>query len=174
MAGRKLFGKAGLLLLTALLLCGLLGGCYRHRKTPYDYPSSTWVCDSPKITVRVDEKADTMFEISEPHAPYPEDMEIIFDTRRMQLLFHSNSDGGTWFEADCWYLPYKIIATVTQDELFDGKYAGRQLVFRRTEKASIDEYLEVFAVPALLVLAVGLLVIGWIVRHKHKKAADHT
>ena len=157
-----------LIMALACLLCLMLTGCdVNAKKRPTNYPSTTWVCEAPEITFRVDEQGYLHLEMPEA-ANIPEDLELAFDFGNRVFLY-SPSHTGELFVGECTFLPYKMYVNVTKDLLFDGAYTGKQILFRRAEKATFDEYLSVFAIPVLLILIIGYFLIRLLLNRRSKK-----
>ena len=158
-----------ILLSSMLLISVLLCGCniLVDNHPPYHYKSTTWTCESPKITFYVDEQGMiSEVDILEETTADPTELDFFFDNGS-RVVFHNNTTGETVFSGECKFYPYKVQAHVTNDELFGGKYVGRQIVFTRTEKATFDEYLSVYAIPVISAAIIIYIVVRLIQTHKH-------
>lgn len=111
---------------------------YEHK--PSEYPNSVWVCEDPKITlyVREDGIVECQFdEVADNYVSNP--MPGGFDTYNNKFYIFN-----TWIPSEdkpysdynfeqfvcrCTFSPKEMTAVVSNDELFDGKYTGKQIVF---------------------------------------------
>lgn len=111
---------------------------YEHK--PSEYPNSVWVCEDPKITlyVREDGIVECQFdEVADNFVSNP--MPGGFDTYNNKFYIFN-----TWIPSEekpysdynfeqfvcrCTFSPKEMTAVVSNDELFDGKYTGKQIVF---------------------------------------------
>ena len=101
-------------------------------RRPYDYPGTKWVCDDPEIILICPKKGELGYEISGTSMECPDDMVLGFGPGRRMTL-HSNSLGDDLFRCERTFSPHKLSAVVTKDDLFEGKYLGRTIVFYRNE-----------------------------------------
>ena len=60
------------------------------------------------------------------------DYELILGMGR-NFWIHDNNTGLNLLEGDSSYSTQKMTVIVSMDNLFDGKYEGRQIVFKRVE-----------------------------------------
>lgn len=160
------------LLILALILIQLCGCDVYAGKRPFNYPNSVWTCKDPPIRLIVSEEGNTQFQIAE-ELDYPDDMVVAFDYGD-RMMFHSNQSGGILFVGRCTFRVDRLVVNVTEDELFDGRYQNKRIVFRRSN-VSFGEYLsEYFFKGVLLLLALaGIVQLIIRARRKSRLAKDH-
>lgn len=160
------------LLLLALILIQLCGCDVYAGKRPFNYPNTVWTCKDPPIRLIVSEEGDMQFQIDE-ELDYPEDMEVHFDYGD-RILFLCNHAAGFLFVGRCTFHVDRLVVNVTEDELFDGRYQNKRIVFRRSN-VSFGEYLsEYFFKGVLLLLALaGIVQLIIRARRKSRLAKDH-
>ena len=118
-----------LLAITLLSCSGCTTNLYAG-KMPPSFPNTTWKCSDPKISLEVNELGRTEFVIHEEGVVPPEDMEVGFSYGgRMDI--YKESTGEMYFRCHCTFYKKKMVAKVTEDNIFDGKYVGKKLVFYR-------------------------------------------
>ena len=111
------------------LLVSILCGCDPYAdKRPTAYPSSKWVCQDPDIIFTVSEKKELHWKLNGVETDY----ELILGMGR-NFWIHDNNTGLNLLEGDSSYSSQKMTVIVSMDNLFDGKYEGRQIVFKRVE-----------------------------------------
>ena len=156
------------LLLLALILIQLCGCDVYAGKRPFNYPNTVWTCKDPPIRLIVSDEGDMQFQIDE-ELDYPEDMEVHFDYGD-RILFLCNHAAGFLFVGRCTFHVDRLVVNVTEDELFDGRYQNKRIVFRRSN-VSFGEYLsEYFFKGVLLLLALAGIVK---VLRKYRRPQDH-
>ena len=160
------------LLLLALILIQLCGCDVYAGKRPFNYPNTVWTCKDPPIRLIVSDEGDMQFQIDE-ELDYPEDMEVHFDYGD-RILFLCNHAAGFLFVGRCTFHVDRLVVNVTEDELFDGRYQNKRIVFRRSN-VSFGEYLsEYFFKGVLLLLALaGIVQLIIRARRKSRLAKDH-
>lgn len=116
-----------------------------YENKPNEYPNSVWVCDDPKITMNIKEDGaiDCLFD-------EPSD-NLVSDTLPGRFEYLNNEfyiSNFAWIPSEddpysdyihevfvcrCDFSLEKMTAVVTNDELFDGKYTGQQIIFVRKD-----------------------------------------
>ena len=160
------------LLLLALILIQLCGCDVYAGKRPFNYPNTVWTCKDPPIRLIVSEEGDMQFQIDE-ELDYPEDMEVHFDYGD-RILFLCNHAAGFLFVGRCTFHVDRLVVNVTEDELFDGRYQNKRIVFRRSN-VSFGEYLSEYFFKGVLLLLVLAGIVQLIIRARRKSrlAKDH-
>ena len=138
-----------LLMLCAVLVCCC--GCDPYvGKKPYNYGSSIWICEEPKITYVIEMKYDESQEMEVPETyavAMKHDKEVFFhlgflsDTvkaREYKNIDSKEFTGNTLFTGTCKYSKTKFTIKIDTetDNLFGGEYD--ELVFVRQEDEQAD------------------------------------
>ena len=97
-------------------------------KRPTDYPSSKWVCTDPDIVFFIGEHDDIYWELNGAATDY----ELIFGMGT-NFWIHDRKTYQNILEGDSTYSSEEMPVVVTMDLLFDGKYEGKKIIFRRVE-----------------------------------------
>ena len=121
--------KAILFFLVLLLFVSVLCGCDPfYGKRPTDYKNSKWVCDDPDIVFSIGENDKIYREINGAKTDY----EFIMGMGT-NFWIYDRKTGQNLLEGQSSYSAQKMSVIVSKDDLFDGKYEGRQIVFNRVE-----------------------------------------
>ena len=121
--------KAIIIVFALFLFVSILCGCDPYAgKRPPDYPSSKWVCQDPDIIFTVSGKKELYWTLNGAETDY----ELVFGMGT-NFWIHDNKKGLNLLEGNSSYSSRKMTVYVTMDILFDGKYEGRKIVFKRVE-----------------------------------------
>ena len=139
------------ILFQALIIVVLESGCDPYvGKKPYNYGSSIWICEEPKITYVIEMKYDESQEMETPETyavALKHDKEVFFhlgflsDTvkaREYKNIDSKEFTGNMLFTGTCKYSKTKFTIKIDTetDNLFDGQYD--ELVFVRQEDEQTD------------------------------------
>lgn len=131
--------KSSCILSLILVLCALLTGCQALNQTlgltprVYSYPEYYWVCDEiPMTIVFYDDGQGTTITCplldDTSNLVCNCDMGMYFSIEEvLQGAMHHGMSGDFKFRGD------EFAFQVKSDKLFDGTYAGHELVFRRVD-----------------------------------------
>ena len=125
--------KQWILFLEIFIILFLFSGCFVDvfaGKRPYDHPNTRWVCEDPEITLIFSASVKNNYEIRGTVMDYPNDMTLEFGPGD-RMTFYSRSLARELFRCRCSFSSNKMRATVVTDELFDGKYLNKAIVFYR-------------------------------------------
>lgn len=108
--------------LIGILLCGCVDLFAGQR--PEDYPNTIWKCESPDITIIVDNNHQTRCEIVFENGKKEFDVLFSYGTGIVFSIIGSTSDTDFVFSGDCDFGEDKMVVHVRQsfDQLFHGKY----------------------------------------------------
>ena len=120
------------LFIASCVIVAVFSGCVSTSvplgKNPRDFPNTTWDCLDPNLTLKINSYGETDFIVNEAGIDCPEDLNVGFTYGSRMVVF---SDGKVYFEGDAVFHKTKLVVKVTDDELFDGKYEGKKIVFYR-------------------------------------------
>lgn len=121
--------KVGRTILTCLLIVCVLCGCDPYcGKRPQDYKNSKWVCEDPDIMITVSNTGELDWTINGTATKY----ELALGNGT-NFWIYDYETARNILEGDSSYSSTKMSVFVHMDLLFDGKYEGRTIVFRRVE-----------------------------------------
>ena len=121
--------KAIIFILVLLLFVSILCGCDPFAgKRPTDYKNSKWVCQDPDIMFTVNDKKELYWELNGAATDY----DLMLGMGR-KFRIHDNRTGRDLLEGKSTYSAEEMTVDVSMDLLFDGKYEGKQIVFRRVD-----------------------------------------
>lgn len=152
----------------------LLCGCdVNAGKRPSNYPGTVWTCKDPQMQLIVPMEGDMQFLIQE-ESNYPEDTVVAFDYGS-RIMFHSNQLAKSIFVGTCSFHVDRLIVSVTKDELFDGRYLNKQIVFYR-DNVSFAEYLSEYWFMGVLLLhaLAGIMFLFIMMRRKRRQAINQS
>ncbi len=119
-----------------VLVCFLLVGCnvdYYAGKRPFDYGPADWVCEDPEITIHIREIDTITLEIPGLNIPDTTGVAFLFGRRVWIIDRQLEGPDVVLLDGECSFSPTKLKVRVTQDDLFDGKYEGKTIIFNRFE-----------------------------------------
>ena len=122
--------KRFLILLLLLLLC--LTGCDSYAgKRPANYANTRWTCEDPEITLYVTDSGAMVSDIRDLAAA-PGSVSVHFDYGSGFYVSEVNG-GAELLTGKCSFSPETLRVKVQRDELFAGKYLGREICFFRSD-----------------------------------------
>ncbi len=132
-----------LVILSAMVvvLCGCSLDPYRGKR-PIDYPNTKWVCSEPRLSFSSEDPDNRLIIEEDVELP---DKTIIGWGRgaRMDIIgVYMEGDkiqrSDKILACDCTFYKDKLVARVTTDQLFKGKYLGKTIVFYREDLPQSD------------------------------------
>ena len=120
------------LLLPLLLLTLCLSACDPNAgKRPNNYKNTRWTCEEPAIIFYVTENETIIADVRAPRAASGE-LRLHFDYGS-GFCISSVPDGTELLTGRCSFSPEELRVRVERDDLFDGKYLGKELRFLRSD-----------------------------------------